>query len=78
MNNLISVIVPAYNIARWLPRCLDSILAQTYKNLEIIVIDDGSTDETSQIIDEYAKKDSRIVVIHQKKRWFGRSKKQRD
>lgn len=66
MNNLISVIVPAYNIAPWLSRCLDSILAQTYKNLEIIVIDDGSTDGTSQIIDEYVKKDSRIVAIHQK------------
>lgn len=66
MNNLISIIVPAYNIAPWLSRCLDSILAQTYKNLEIIVIDDGSTDETSQIIDEYVKKDSRIVAIHQK------------
>lgn len=66
MNDLISVIVPAYNIAPWLSRCLDSILAQTYKNLEIIVIDDGSTDETSQIIDEYAKKDSRVVAIHQK------------
>ena len=66
MNNLISVIVPAYNIASWLSRCLDSILAQTHKNLEIIVIDDGSTDGTSQIIDEYVKKDSRIVAIHQK------------
>lgn len=66
MDNLISVIVPAYNIAPWLPRCLDSILAQTYKNLEVIVIDDGSTDETSQIIDEYAIKDSRIVAVHQK------------
>lgn len=65
MNDLISVIVPAYNIAPWLSRCLDSILAQTYKNLEIIVIDDGSTDETSQIIDEYAKKDSRVVAVHQ-------------
>ena len=65
MDNLISVIVPAYNIAPWLPRCLDSILAQTYKNLEIIVIDDGSTDSTSRIIDEYAKKDSRIVAVYQ-------------
>lgn len=66
MDNLISVIVPAYNVAPWLPRCLDSILAQTYKKLEIIVIDDGATDETSQIIDEYAKKDGRIVAVHQK------------
>lgn len=65
-NILISVIVPAYNIAPWLPRCLDSILKQSYRNLEIIIIDDGSTDETPHIVDNYAKKDSRIVVIHQK------------
>lgn len=65
MDNLISVIVPAYNVAPWLPRCLDSILVQSYKNLEIIVIDDGATDETSRIIDEYAEKDSRIRAIHQ-------------
>ena len=66
MDNLISVIVPAYNVAPWLPRCLDSILFQTYKKLEIIVIDDGSTDNTSQIVDEYARKDARIEAIHQK------------
>lgn len=63
---LISVIVPAYNVASYLPRCLDSILAQTYKNLEIILVDDGSSDETPLICDEYAKKDNRIIVIHQK------------
>lgn len=63
MNNLISIIVPAYNIAEYLPRCLDSILNQTYSNLEVIVISDGSTDNTNQIITEYAKKDSRIVPI---------------
>lgn len=62
----ISIIVPAYNVAKWLPRCIDSIINQTYKNLEIILIDDGSTDDTSKIIDEYAKKDSRIIPIHQK------------
>lgn len=66
MNDLITVIVPAYNVAPWLPRCLDSILDQTYKNLQIIVIDDGSTDSTPQIIDEYSRKDERIVAIHQK------------
>lgn len=62
-SNLISVIVPAYNIAEFLPRCLDSILNQTYSNLEVIVISDGSTDETNDIIKEYAEKDSRIVPI---------------
>ena len=65
MSNLISVIVPAYNVAPWLRQCLNSIISQSYNNLEIIVIDDGSTDSTPQIIDEYAKKDSRIVAIHQ-------------
>lgn len=59
----ISVIVPAYNIAQYLPRCLDSILNQTHKNLEIIVISDGSTDETNDIIIDYAQKDSRIVPV---------------
>lgn len=66
MDNLISVIVPAYNAAPWLSDCLDSILIQTYKNLEVIVIDDGAKDETPQIIDEYAKRDARVVAIHQK------------
>lgn len=66
MENLISVIVPAYNVAPWISNCLNSILIQTYKNLEIIVIDDGSTDETPQIIDEFASIDSRIKVVHQK------------
>lgn len=61
----ISVIVPCYNIAPWLQNCLDSIINQTYHNLEIIAIDDGSTDETGTIIDTYASKDSRIVAIHQ-------------
>ena len=63
---LLSVIVPAYNVAEWLPRCLDSILAQSYGNLEILVIDDGSSDETSQIVDRYAETDPRIRPIHQK------------
>ena len=63
---LVSVIVPIYNVAAYLPRCLDSILAQTYTNLEIILVDDGSTDDCPQICDEYAAKDNRIRVIHQK------------
>lgn len=63
-TNLISVIVPAYNIAEYLPRCLDSILNQTYSNLEVIVISDGSTDGTNEIIKKYADNDSRIVPIY--------------
>ena len=61
----ISVIVPCYNVSAWLSRCLDSIVGQTYKNLEIILINDGSTDDTGDIIDLYADKDVRIVPIHQ-------------
>lgn len=62
---LVSVIVPVYNVEKYLPKCLDSILASTYTNLEIIVVDDGSPDNCPQICDEYAKKDLRIRVIHQ-------------
>lgn len=61
---LISVIVPAYNIGPYIGRCLDSILNQSYQSLEIIAVDDGSTDETGKIIDQYAAKDSRIIPIH--------------
>ena len=63
-KNLISIIVPAYNIAPFLPRCLDSILAQTHRELEIFVVDDGSTDETGAIVDAYAVRDGRIKPIH--------------
>lgn len=62
----ISVIVPVYNIAKYLPKCLESIINQTYKAIEILLINDGSTDESGKICDEYAKKDDRIKVIHQK------------
>ena len=66
ISDLISIIIPVYNVAVYLPRCLDSILAQTYKNLEIILVDDGSKDNSGKVCDEYALKDSRIKVIHQK------------
>ena len=62
---LISVIVPVYNVAEYLRKCLDSIVKQTYHNLEIILIDDGSKDDSGKICDEYANKDSRVIVIHQ-------------
>ena len=63
-EKLVSVIIPAYNIEDYIGRCLDSIISQTYKNLEIIVVDDGSRDYTGEILDNYAKKDRRIKVIH--------------
>ena len=64
MNELISVIVPVYNVEEYLPKCIESIINQTYKNLEIILVDDGSTDNSGRICDEYAKKDDRIIVFH--------------
>lgn len=63
-NALISVIVPVYNVEAYLPRCIDSILAQTYENLEVILVDDGTKDSSDKICDEYAGKDARIRVIH--------------
>ena len=65
-TGLISIIVPVYNTAEYLPSCLDSIINQSYTNLEIILVNDGSTDASGKICDEYASKDSRIHVITQK------------
>lgn len=64
MEPLISVIVPVYKVEAYLCKCIDSILAQTYTNLEIILVDDGSPDNCPAICDEYAEKDSRVRVIH--------------
>ena len=66
MDYLVSVIVPAYNIDTYISECLDSLLSQTYKNIEIIIVDDGSTDRTGKIIDDYANKYSNISCFHQK------------
>ena len=64
MEDLISVIVPVYNVQEYLKKCIDSIIKQTYKNIEIILVDDGSTDNSGKICDEYKKIDKRIKVIH--------------
>lgn len=66
MNETISVIVPVYNVADYLPQCLESILNQDYGDLQVLLIDDGSTDDSGAICDQFAAQDSRIQVIHQK------------
>jgi len=63
-NPLISIIIPVYKVEPYLRKCVDSVIAQTYTNLEIILVDDGSPDNCGKICDEYAEKDKRIVVIH--------------
>lgn len=63
-NTLISIIIPVYNSENYLVKCVDSIINQTYKNLEIFLVDDGSTDSSAAICDEYVNKDKRIKVIH--------------
>ncbi len=65
-EEMISVIIPIYNVAPYLKRCLDSVLNQTYKNLEVICVNDGSTDESGDILDAFARKNKRIKVIHQR------------
>ena len=60
----ISVIVPVYKVEKYLKRCVDSIINQTYRNLEIILVDDGSPDSCPAMCDEFAEKDSRIIEIH--------------
>jgi len=69
--DLISVIVPVYNVERYLERCVESIRNQTYTNLEIILVDDGSPDQCPQICDAYAQKDNRIKVIHKQNGGLG-------
>lgn len=66
MNDLVSVIIPVYKVEKYLVRCIESIIVQTYENIEIILIDDGSPDQCPHICDEYKEKDRRIKVIHKR------------
>lgn len=72
----ISIIIPIYNIDKWLTRCLESITAQTYGNLQVILVDDGSTDDSGKICNQYQAKDNRIIVIHTKNRGLVRARKE--
>ena len=62
----ISIIVPVFNAEKYIHRCIDSLLAQSFTNFELILVDDGSSDRSGQICDEYAAKDSRVSVFHKK------------
>ena len=76
MEHLISVIIPIYNVEKYLNQCIQSIVEQTYQNLEIILIDDGSTDKSSKICDVWSMNDDRIKVIHQKNHEAAKAKNQ--
>lgn len=67
-DQLVSVIIPVYNVEKYLMACVNSVISQTYKEIEIILVDDGSPDSSGKMCDELAKKDSRIKVIHKKRR----------
>lgn len=66
MNEILSVVIPIYNVEKYLPQCIESVINQTYRELEIILVDDGSDDLSAEICDRYARKDDRIKVIHKK------------
>ena len=70
-NDLISVVVPIYRVEKFLKRCVDSILNQTYKNIEVILVDDGSPDNCGLMCDEYKKQDHRVKVIHKQNSGLG-------
>ncbi len=65
-KNLISIIIPVYNVSKYLPQCLDSVINQTYENIEIIIVNDGSTDNSLEICEKYRSQDSRIKIIDKK------------
>lgn len=73
---IISIIVPVYNVEKYLCRCIDSILEQTIKNYELILVDDGSTDNSGKICDDYQKKNEQIIVIHKENGGLSSARKQ--
>lgn len=73
-RDLISVIIPVYNVENYLERCIDSVINQSYKNIEILLIDDGSSDKSGIICDKYATKDDRIITIHNKNQGLSKTR----
>ena len=71
---LVSVVIPVYNVEKYLRECVDSVINQTYRQIEIILIDDGSTDSCGDICDKYALIDSRIKLIHQENQGLGHAR----
>lgn len=71
MDTKVSIIVPIYNVEKYLQKCIDSLIKQTYANIEIMLVDDGSPDNSGKICDEYSKKDDRIKVIHKENGGYG-------
>lgn len=69
--DLITIVVPVYNVEKYISDCLDSLISQTYKNIEIILVDDGSTDMSGAICDRYTTLDARIKVIHKQNEGLG-------
>ena len=76
MEELISVVVPVYKVEQYLDECVSSIVNQTYRNIEIILVDDGSPDRCPDICDDWKKKDKRIKVIHQRNSGGGQARNQ--
>ena len=64
MNPLVSIVVPVYNVEKYLKKCIDSLIDQTYQNIEILLVDDGSTDSSGKICDDYAKRYSFVYSFH--------------
>ena len=71
MTPLVSVIIPVYNVENYLRQCLDTVINQTLQEIEIICINDGSTDNSLKILEEYAKKDNRIIILSQENKGSG-------